>query len=643
MLGYLGMRDRRDLAMGICLVLLVALTPAGKEATHPLILGLYRTLLLLMILIYALWIDRARLPRLSLWFVGLLTLVFTIMLVSTLRWDGSLFEGFYVFYESALFIAAFAAVAHSGLGRSRSWKHAILAAVVLINVGYMVGAMALEKRPLLGPFVNPNYLASFVLPGLAVCAATVLLASSRLVRIAAAAAGVLLYYGIGQTSSRGATLAGLALLGLAAFRAAWRHRVSRLAMTLAAGILIIATAALSPGLVRKFLDRGERDPYNYQRGQIWLGTLAMIGTSPVTGVGPGHFPYIAKQFTPPVESTVARYRKYPNIAHSEYLQYIAEIGIPGALLLFGLGASLLVLAWRRAGHIVREDAIIQESALLAAAGLGAHAFVDNNWTVPVMAAGLAVISQADLLPYGSGSASWMKPGSTWRHAMALLFLGVWVDAALVPAVGFHFNEVGHNAHLAKNFESAERNHRLALAVIPRHPVLLDNLGIVYLDEFMKTRKPEYLDRAEILFTKAMAENPHYDIPAGHLESALMQRLTHDPQKDSAIHRKIVDADQHLLRANPFNPFIRKNLAEAFYNLGDKHQAREELRKAIEIEPNYVPAYLRLAEWHDEAGEAEQSREYRSQAIQVVNLYKDKTSLDPFDEMLLGRPQSPKQP
>ena len=44
--------------------------------------------------------------------------------------------------------------------------------------------------------------------------------------------------------------------------------------------------------------------------------------------------------------------------------------------------------------------------------------------------------------------------------------------------------------------------------------------------------------------------------------------------------KIIEADQHYLRANPFNPFIRKNLAEAFYNVGDRNQACEELLKAI---------------------------------------------------------------
>ena len=640
MLERFGIRDRQELVTFLCLILLVVLTPVGKEASQPVVLGIYRSLLVIIIACYAWRKDRSSLPRLSSGLLAGLIAVVVAMLISMLRWPGSLYESWYVFYENVLFMGAFVALAHGAIGRPARWKNAILGAVVLIDVGYIAGALIIGKRPLLGPFVNANYLASFVLPGLAICVATLLFSSSMRLRLAAAGAGLFLYYGIGQTSSRGAIVSAGAILAVAGFRMARRRSLPLVRIALAGSLIILLTLAVNPSLVRKFMDRGQHDPFNYARGGIWLGTLSMISQYPVTGVGLGHYYYFGKQFTPYVEGSITHYRKWPNIAHSEYLQYAAEIGIPGTMLLMGIGGYLLILAWRRSPGISPDHSVVQESALLAATGLAVHALVDNNWTVPVLAAGLAVISQADLLPQREDR---RRPLSkSWRHALAMALVAVWIDAALIPAVGLHFNEVGHEAHAADDFKSAELNHRLALAILPRYSILLDNLGTVYLDEYMKTKEPEFLDRAEILFADSMRENPYFDVPAGHFEAVLVQRLTEDPQKDRAIHRRIADTGKHQLRADPFNPFIRKNIAEAFYNLGDLNRACEELLKAIQIEPNYIPGHSRLAEWYREAGKIEESEKYRKQATQLRNYFQNTQVRDPFDSLLLGRPQAAKR-
>ena len=85
------------------------------------------------------------------------------MLISILRWQGSNFEGFYVFYENVLFIAAFVALAHSATGRSSAWKHAILLAVVLIEAAYIAGTSGSREAP------APGALRQSELPGF-VCA-----------------------------------------------------------------------------------------------------------------------------------------------------------------------------------------------------------------------------------------------------------------------------------------------------------------------------------------------------------------------------------------------------------------------------------------------------------------------------------------
>jgi tetratricopeptide (TPR) repeat protein len=262
--------------------------------------------------------------------------------------------------------------------------------------------------------------------------------------------------------------------------------------------------------------------------------------------------------------------------------------------------------------------------------------VDNNWTVPVLAAGLAVISQADLLPYRDGVRLQLKT-RLWRSALALLLLGVWLDAAFISSVGLHFNEAGLRAFAKEDLAGAEVSHRYAVGFLPEHPVLLDNLGTVYFTQFLRTRKPEHLDRSEIFFSEAMRQNPYSELSARHLERVLIQRLTGDPRRDAPIHQRIVETNRRALTGNPFNPFVRKNLAEALYHLGEREQAYEELLKAVAMEPNYVPGYLRLAAWSQEMGRSEDSDKYRKQAIQVVHLYKDKKFADVFENLLLGRP------
>jgi O-antigen ligase len=635
MLRRLGIASRLELAVFVSIVLLVAISPLGREATHPVVIGLTRTLLLTFVVAAVLHANQSPL-KICPYFLGLAGLLVAWMALSVLMIPGGHSESAYTFYEDFFFLAAFVLSAHLSRTRSIAWKNALLTTVVVVDVAYLAGAIAIGNKPLTGPFVNPNYFASFLLAGLAVCTACVFFGNSSRIRMWAAAACALFYYGIGQTASRGATLAAMILVALAVFRAARKRRMSLIPVALAFAALGAVTVALNPNLVAKFLDRGQHDPYNYQRVQIWKGTLQMIREHPITGVGLAHFRYRSKQYTPALEGGIGRYGRWPNIAHSEYLQYASEIGIPAAALMFSLIGYLMVLAWRRANTAKDESRMFQEAALLTAAGIGAQALVDNNWSFPVIAGALAVISQADLLPYRDWDWSW-----TWtpvrRAAFALGVLMVFFHSTVITALGFYFNVAGQSAYKTEDFQRAQTLHRLALAILPRHSVIIDNLGLAYLDDFMKSHRPENLDRAESLFKQALAANPDFDTAGGHLERALIQRLTGDAKRDQPIHAKIIEIDRRILQSNPFNPFIRKNLAEALYNSGNRQEAREQLLKAVELEPNYVPAYLRLSEWSREDGRAQEGDEYRKKAIQVVVHYQEQETLDPFETLLLGRP------
>jgi O-antigen ligase len=312
MFKRLGIVDSLDGVIFLSLILLVAITPLGSEATHPIVLGLYRTLLILILLASTIRTRQSDLPQVCFLFLGASTIVLLAMYGSVVLRSGAHFEGIYVFYKNALFLAAFISLASFHRTRSAQWKNAVLALVVVIDLVYLAAAWIMTRitgiLPLIGPFVNPNYFASYLLVGFAVCVAGALYLKVFSVRIAAAVAGLILFIGIGQTSSRGAFLSVLAMLSVAFYRTAKLHKIAIWRIAVIAVLIAVIAAALSPTLLRKFTDRGQRDVYNYERTQIWMETLSMVATHPVLGVGMGRFYYVSKLFTPAVDGAIGRYR-----------------------------------------------------------------------------------------------------------------------------------------------------------------------------------------------------------------------------------------------------------------------------------------------------------------------------------------------
>ena len=509
------------------LLRLVATAPLGHEATHPFVLFGYRTLLFVISVLAAIegW-KRGEFEVCSHFFLVQVSaaLAIGLMWLSIMVNPGSRFDGFYRWYETVLFGAAFIAMAALNRTRNIQWKMCILWSVIAIDLVYLIVDLIIGTRPLTAPFVNPNYCASYLLVGFS-CSLAVLLFGKDLPKQAVAGACALfLYYGITQAWSRGATITAAATFGLAILRFGKGRNFSRTLLAVAAGLVLLIGIVASPALLRKFSDRGQLDPYNYERPKIWLGTLHLIADHPLLGVGMGEFFHVSKRYSPAIEGTLARYLKRPGIAHSEYLQYAAENGLPAAVLLFSLAGYLVYLAVRRSRECPEDQLPLHEAAILCAASLGIHALVDNNWSVPVMAAGLTVFALGDVLPMRPWPlyVSWPRRLQT---AALLILLLLFAQSTVIPAAGLYFNEVGHRAFVNGNLGRAETMHSLAAAIIPNHDVLLDNAGTVYFDAYMRSHDRRMLELADIYFSRAMKANPNAEDPRHHMENVLFQRFT----------------------------------------------------------------------------------------------------------------------
>jgi O-antigen ligase len=636
-LKKLGLETPLQFAIALCVISLVVVTTLGTSGGAPPVFFTYRTLLVLITTLCVLGCHRAD-TQISRWFLALTMVVIALMFISVLRIEGSHFEGLYLWYRHTFFICMFLSLAHYNRYQSAAWKGLLLGSVVVTGIGHLIPDLLTNQRPVLGfSRNNGDYFATYLLLGVAASLAIAVFGTRRNFRVAAAASAALLIFGIVQTESRGATLAVVIMAVLAAVRAG--QRIPRQVWLVAGLASLIIVIMFSPGLIRKFLLHGEADPYNYARPQIWLSSLRIIGQNPILGTGFGQFFTVSKRFAFPMDGQVARYMVRISMAHSEYLQHIAELGIPTAALLFLLLSYLVYLAWKRAPVVWPEYRCFHEAGILMATGVGAHALVDNCWTIPVTASALVILSLSDLLPLGETKRNheWGAVGPALATVAVAL---VYVHSIVIPGLGFYYNDKGHQAYEKFDLSNAERYHLKAIGFVHDNPLFFDNLGVVYLDKAIQTKDAKLLDLARLYFRRAINVSPQSLDPHVHMEAALIPSLTGNPEHDKATYNQIVENDLELLRIDPYIPFSRKNLANALYQLGERERAFQELQKAIDYEPNYVAGYLQFATWYNDLGNTSASQWYTGKAIAIVNKYRDFKPGHAYETLLLARPMPP---
>jgi O-antigen ligase len=152
------------------------------------------------------------------------------------------------------------------------------------------------------------------------------------------------------------------------------------------------------------------DPSNDGRTDLWRVALHGFSASPVHGRGAGMYQTLWDQKRPRFVYTIN--------AHSLYLQAMAELGLPGLLLLLALLAAVLGgLAARARG--ARRSLF---GALLAAGAVWAlRAGVDWDWEMPVVTLVFFAVAGVALSPRKESAAGW-TPGRGARMTLGLLCL-----------------------------------------------------------------------------------------------------------------------------------------------------------------------------------------------------------------------------
>ena len=266
---------------------------------------------------------------------------------------------------------------------ARGYVAACAAASVCGLVSYGLG----EDRRVGGPIADPNDLAFFLLPAIALGPAVRGTGRRRWLWDVAT---VVVAVAIAGTLSRGALvgLAGMGVLALAAGMVRLRTAVGLLA-ALGASVLVVSLVA--PTMVSVSLQQKSyvADQNVTERLDLWKAATRMTLDHPLVGMGPGAFAEDHRDFTTTLPDDV----NHPlDVAHDTWLELSSELGLVGLaafVALLGVAFAQAWRAWRRRGDPLGAAVCASLVGTALAATFVTEQYYLPFWLLAALGAGVA--------------------------------------------------------------------------------------------------------------------------------------------------------------------------------------------------------------------------------------------------------------
>lgn len=127
------------------------------------------------------------------------------------------------------------------------------------------------------------------------------------------------------------------------------------------------------------------------RYQFWESAVEASETAPWKGIGPGTFEFWWGRH--------ASYNGYVRTAHSLYLENLAELGIPGLLLIGGFVFAVLGIGAARALRAPPEERLLLAAATAGAAGFAMAATLDWVWQLGALSVAFMLLAAVAVSGY----------------------------------------------------------------------------------------------------------------------------------------------------------------------------------------------------------------------------------------------------
>ena len=305
----------------------------------------------------------------------------------------------------------------------------------------------------------------------------------------------------------------------------------------------------------------EQDPSINTRLLLWKTTFNMIKDKPLLGSGIGTFKMNYLDYQADFLRTNPYYIKYSGKAaeaHNEYLQILAELGIPG----FAVFLSILFVFYSLALKYLKEkhnnqDKIIVFGLLMGITSFLIHSLFSFPYHVPIL-------------------------GSTF-----FIFLGLTV----IYINGFDLKEADRKNIIRIKINTDQMIKNIIIILMLLLTVFLIGIFVV---------KPY---SAEIHYFKGMKdyENQNYNYALKDFKRAAWLdpyngRILH-ALGSTYYHLDIQDEAQKILQRTKYyfnDRNIYRNLGLSYTQSGNYQEAEKELKLAIYLDPKFTKAYIDLA-------------------------------------------------
>jgi O-antigen ligase len=320
----------------------------------------------------------------SIWSTILLINYVTIyyLIIHTVRTRSQLRQFVYCIIGVAIFLSVFGLFKWSGANPFPWWKYTDIPQ---------------QSIRLSATFGNANHLAGYMEMALLLTLGLLLTGFRGGKRILMIYITIMFLAALILSLSRGGWFGALMGLGfMASALMADRHfKNKKLVLALSGGIMAVALIVLSATpVVERIITLTEGDPEVniYSRLVGWRGINKMISDHPLIGTGPGTFATVYTQYQPP---GLASRRFY---AHSDYLQFISEVGIAVAVVIVWMIIALYRKGFKK---LKNPSRLVRGTTIGAMAGITAilvHSFSDFNLNIPANAILFTILGAVAVSP-----------------------------------------------------------------------------------------------------------------------------------------------------------------------------------------------------------------------------------------------------